>query len=214
MRAWAIDLAVLLCLACAGFCALEIGGAVRDLRAEIPRGAARLNTTINLLDASLADLHAMETNTTRTEAEMAGLLNASRHDMLTAAEKAVLLDRTKRILDDADASVRQLGAAAEQLGGVSPAVTEAVTGVALDSHELLGAATADLQDPALRGAAANVQAATAQLNATSENISAATQDIAAFVHRETTPVRGTWNVIKAFLREFAGPAAQVTTAIR
>lgn len=48
----------------------------------------------------------------------------------------------------------------------------------------------------------------------SSNLEATTGDIQAFVHRETTPVRGTWNVIKAFLRDFAGPAAQVATSVK
>ena len=46
------------------------------------------------------------------------------------------------------------------------------------------------------------------------NLDATSSDIHAFVHRETTPVRGTWNLIKNFLMEFAGPAAQVATAAK
>ena len=49
---------------------------------------------------------------------------------------------------------------------------------------------------------------------TTHQLDLTAQDIRAFVHRETTPVRGTWNVIKGFLAEFAGPAAQVATAAK
>ena len=68
---------------------------------------------------------------------------------------------------------------------------------------------------------ANVRDTTAQTIAIGQNTADTThqldltaQDIRAFVHRETTPVRGTWNVIKGFLAEFAGPAAQVATAAK
>ncbi len=54
---------------------------------------------------------------------------------------------------------------------------------------------------------------------TSENISettasmdASAHDVQSFIHRETAPARGTWNVIKSFLISFAGPMAQVATA--
>lgn len=49
---------------------------------------------------------------------------------------------------------------------------------------------------------------------TTASVDASAHDIQAFIHRETTPVRGTWNVIRGFLMEFAGPAAQVATAAK
>ena len=49
---------------------------------------------------------------------------------------------------------------------------------------------------------------------TTANLADTTKDIKDYVHRETAPVRGTWNVLKSFLREFAGPAAQVATAVK
>lgn len=48
----------------------------------------------------------------------------------------------------------------------------------------------------------------------SANLDSTTKDVADFVHRETTPVRGMWNIIKAFLKTFAGPLAQTATAIK
>jgi hypothetical protein len=69
------------------------------------------------------------------------------------------------------------------------------------------AAARDLSDPAIHETLAHV-------DGVAGNADAASRDIAAFVHRETTPARGTWNVIKSFLREFAGPAAQVATAVK
>jgi hypothetical protein len=67
----------------------------------------------------------------------------------------------------------------------------------------------------------HVDDSTAQLVITSQNVAGATDDvhatthdIAAYVHRETTPIRGTLNLIKSFLVTFAGPAAQVATAVK
>jgi hypothetical protein len=69
------------------------------------------------------------------------------------------------------------------------------------------AAAEAMSDPAIHETATHVDGVSANLEATSA-------DIRDFVHRETTPVRGTWNVIKAFLQEFAGPLAQVATATK
>jgi ABC-type transporter Mla subunit MlaD len=69
------------------------------------------------------------------------------------------------------------------------------------------AAAAAMSDPAIHETLAHVDGVAGNLDATSG-------DIRTFVHRETTPVRGTWNVIKSFLMEFAGPAAQVATAAK
>lgn len=52
------------------------------------------------------------------------------------------------------------------------------------------------------------------INGTAANVESTTADIKNFVHRETAPIRGTFNIIKAFLMEFAGPAAEVATSIK
>lgn len=69
-------------------------------------------------------------------------------------------------------------------------------------------------DPHLAATLANLDATTQNTAAIAANMDATAADIRAFVHRETTPVRGTWNVIKGFLQSFAGPAAQVATAAK
>jgi len=53
-----------------------------------------------------------------------------------------------------------------------------------------------------------------QAAGTAANVDATTKDVKDFVHRETTPVRGTWNVIKSFLFEIAGPAASVASSMK
>lgn len=69
------------------------------------------------------------------------------------------------------------------------------------------AAAAALSDP-------SIHETETHLDGVAGNLDASSGDIRAFVHRETAPVRGTWNVIKAFLAEFAGPLAQVATAAK
>jgi hypothetical protein len=85
------------------------------------------------------------------------------------------------------------------IAALRPAIDNSVTATA--------AAAKNLNDLAIHETLAHVDGASA-------NVDAATADISAFVHRETTPVRGTWNVLKKFLQEFAGPAAQVATAVK
>jgi hypothetical protein len=49
---------------------------------------------------------------------------------------------------------------------------------------------------------------------TTANVADTTADVKSFVHRETTPVRGTWNLIKNFLLQFAAPIATVVTSAK
>lgn len=83
------------------------------------------------------------------------------------------------------------------------------------------AAASTMADPAIHETIVHLDETSAHAAETAEqtaqtvaHLNATASDVQAFVHRETTPVRGTWNVIKAFLREFAGPAAQVATAAK
>jgi len=49
---------------------------------------------------------------------------------------------------------------------------------------------------------------------TTAHIEGTTKDVQDFAHRELAPVKGTWNAIKAFLFEIAGPAASVATSLK
>ena len=59
----------------------------------------------------------------------------------------------------------------------------------------------------------NVTSITTTSADTSEQFALTSHDFHAFVHRETAPVRGTWNILKSIFTSFAGPSAQVATAI-
>jgi hypothetical protein len=76
------------------------------------------------------------------------------------------------------------------------------------------AAAAAMSDPAIHETLDHLDASAGNLEGMSADGKKMTADVAAFTHRELAPVRGTWHVIKSFLMEFAGPAAQVATAAK
>jgi ABC-type transporter Mla subunit MlaD len=69
-------------------------------------------------------------------------------------------------------------------------------------------------DPSIAESLKHLDGTAGQLELTSQHIEGATKDIQAFVHRETSPVRGTWNLIRSFIATLAGPLAQVATAAK
>lgn len=116
-------------------------------------------------------------------------------DAATALETSAarnLTDTTVRI----DATIDDLRPAID--GGIRAAAAASTA---------MEAAGKDMSDPAIHETLSHIDGVAGNLDATSG-------DIRAFVHRETAPVQGTWNVIKAFLRDFAGPAAQVATSVK
>jgi hypothetical protein len=149
------------------------------------------------LDAALVSVGAIETNTTRTEAEMSGLLNTARHvalDERAAANSQLaavdgLTSRSAKLLDDADATMRHLDASAVQLGTIGATTNDAIARIASDAHDTLGAgqqtlkaATADLADPSLRAGIEQIGPAVGNLAIAAKETAGATAD----VHRVTS----------------------------
>jgi ABC-type transporter Mla subunit MlaD len=116
-----------------------------------------------------------------------------------------------------DATAALEGTAARDLSDVTGKVDSTIDALRPEIDASIGAtqaasaametASKTMADPAIHETLAHVDGVAGNLDATSG-------DIRAFVHRETTPVRGTWNMIKVFLRDFAGPAAQVATSVK
>ena len=71
-----------------------------------------------------------------------------------------------------------------------------------------------MADPAVHDTLAHFDAVAGNLEGMSQDGRRVTSDVAAFTHRELAPVRGTWNLIKSFLVEFAGPLSSVATAAK
>ena len=99
--------------------------------------------------AAIGSVQSIELNTTRTEAEMAGLLNTTRQIAISEraaqrqqlAQVQALAVQSALLLNDADRAVEQLGAAARKFGDLAPAVQAVLTttdgsigGIASDVH--------------------------------------------------------------------------------
>jgi hypothetical protein len=175
-------------------------------------------------EAALAGVQAIEVNTTRTEAEMSGLLNTVRHIALDERAQANtqlaaardLTSRGSRLLDDADAAVRHLDASAVELGTIAPVTNEAIKGIAADAHETLGAGTetlkaasTDLADPALKDAivqvdtsAQNAATATSEAAGTMKSIHRGVDYEVAMIVKPASKVKTTVLVIASALGNF------------
>lgn len=166
-----------------------------------------VNFTLSQMDTALSNVQAIELNTTRTEAELSGLLNTTRHiamqERQSQAEQLramqTLMVKGYMVLDDLDQTVKQVGA-------VAPVVSESIQDVSQDvqltlrsSQKLLEATTDDLSSPAIKLSMERVQDAAQHTAETTQNLADATKDIKDYVHRETAPVRGTWNFIKEMI---------------
>jgi len=175
-----------------------------DLRRDEATLVKNANNALVGMAVALASIQAIETNTTRTEAEMAGLLNASRHDMLTQAEKAQLLRKANAILDDADTAVK---GANDDLAKVGRDLDTGGTLLADSDNSLRSLVVAGQNSlEHLDALAAPAVASLDKLDATMTDVQgiakdthAMSTDAAAFVHRELTPVRGAWHSLKAIV---------------
>ena len=125
--------------------------------------------------------------------------NKSLNDVLVPELSASLLASTAL----QTSAMRNLTETTTRIDATIDALQPGIDGM----NKATAAAAIAMADPAIHETLTHVEGV-------SGNVDATTGDIRAFVHRETSPVTGTWNVIKAFLREFAGPAAQVATAVK
>jgi hypothetical protein len=177
---------------------------MREVTDDWPALAGNSLLALESLKTALASVQVIELNTTRTEAEMAGLLNQTRHSMMTPAQTKELVDRAANLMDNANLSVIRLGEAADSLRGIPPTVQGAIQQIATDAHNtmqgsqaMIKAATDDLSQPEIKGTTIAIEEAAQATAATTANLADATKDIKDFVHRETAPARGTWHGLKA-----------------
>ena len=214
---FAVAIAVLFVLFELGLLARDARLAMWQIEGESHTVIAQFSGTLGNVDSAMTDVHSIELETQRTEAEMAGLLNQTRHGMLTQQQETALVGRANAVLDDSDATIRNLDSTITQIGQIAPTAQQTVSNLnqtiisaqpgILDLNKAAAGAAVAMSDPAIHETLVHVDGMAGNLDATSS-------DIHDFVHRETTPVRGTWNVIKAFLQEFAAPLAQVATATK
>lgn len=166
--------------------------------AKVAKNGDRLTASAQM---AIASIQGIELNTTRTEAEMAGLLNQTRHSMMTPAQTKELVDRAANLMDNANLSVIRFGAAAQSLEGLGPTTQGAIAQFAQDAHGTLKAATDDLADPQIKTAIQNVATTSANVQDATANVADTTKDIRDYVRRATTPARGFWNAVKWIINQ-------------
>jgi hypothetical protein len=190
------------------------------LQADVDSMTAKFNLLLTTGNETLTEAKSASTQAALAAAEQRAYWNkTSLETYKTMAALRLIIVRTDQSVNDVlvprisaslDASTALERTATESVADTTARLDATIDALrpAIDaSIAATSAAARDLSDPAIHETLAHV-------DGVAGNADAASRDIAAFVHRETTPARGTWNVIKSFLREFAGPAAQVATAVK
>lgn len=201
------DISVIITLCCVVCVAVESGLLIHDMRGRLPVTQQALNNSLN-------SMQAIELNTTRTEAEMAGLLNVVRHIALQEqkdqqtqlAQFQLLTAKSVMLLGDADTTVKQLGYTAKSLDDIAPKAQMLLSSIQVDSHstflasnQLLDTAREDITTLDIQRTAGYMAQSAKNTSVATANIADTTGDIKDYVHRETTPVRGTWNFVKEMI---------------
>lgn len=147
---------------------------------------------------------------------------ADAHDLLvhtdlalngTPARPGLLANLSEAVKTQSDSALSTQA----QLRASMKAVTDLSAELEAGAQNLNAAAANSAKitaDPNLAAALASFADSSKNVASTTAHLDASAADIQAFIHRETAPVRGTWNTIKAFLRDFAGPAAQIATSVK
>lgn len=176
---------------------------VKDIRVLV----LHADSMIPQVNSTLSSIQAIETNTTRTEAELSGLLNTTRH--IALAEQKSQDDQLQQIrllsikagmmIDDADVTIKQIGQVAPYVALAVQNTSDDIHTTLYSSQRLIEATTDDVSSPSIRQTMDNIQEASKNTVETTSNVDAATKDIKDYIHRETTPVRGTWNFVKELI---------------
>ena len=196
---------------------------------DVHRATRQLPALATDVDRSVLILAGAGTNLEKTlraerdasAAQLAASAEAQRKLNLVLDSTRITIGQANHVLADLDSAIQMQD---HNLSVVEQQATAAIATLELQMQQLDPAIksanvalanTARLSaDPALHETLLHVDATTAAMQATGELVQDSMKDIHDFIHRETAPVRGAWNTIKAFLREFAGPAAQVAVAAK
>ena len=201
-----------------------------DLLRELKADSAKSSTALQSAATSLADVKTLVQNEAKAnqdhlDAEFKETKKATAdiHDLIIHTDVSLngkrgdggilgdihanIAPRVARMVDDSDTAIVHASRAVDLASLDSQMALSRVP-------PLLDALTVRIQDPRYDEILANAATSMQNLAGMTADGKQMTADTAAFVHRELAPARGTWNVVKAFLREFAGPAAEVATAVK
>ena len=214
-----LQLALILAALAAAFACTEVGLKARsETLTEIDGNAINrevteahktnllLNDPHNGIPAILADAHRTVIITG------AAVRNIELGTRTWQKKQNAMADQAIEAEESLNAALRSLGTTADALSTLSQAQNQRLS--ALEEQLSTSVTMTQPAIGSLTSALSNASRASANIADTTASMDASAHDVQAFIHRETTPVRGTWNVIKSFLREFAGPSASVATAIK
>lgn len=141
---------------------------------------ATVTTLTPKVSKALDSVQAIETNTTRTEAELSGLLNTTRH--IAEQERAsqveqlrqvsVLILRAQTVLTDVDAAVKSANADEQRLGVVLEQASASIARTSDDTHVLLSNAAQSVDPAPIREAMTNIVTSTRNVAATTADAQA------------------------------------------
>ncbi len=204
---------------------LEAGLFVRSARLQLPDVFSNANVLLSHADTTITNIDAT-----------AGVLNDAAKaqasywpkelqetQKVTAAAKTLIV-RTDLSLNGGSSVPGDLPALAQSLAGMQRLVehsasdlddtTNRVQPILANLLTASKGAADTMSDPDITATLRQVRLTSENVAGTTANLDSTSHDIQQFVHRETAPVKGTWNVIKSFLVSFAGPMAQVATAAK
>lgn len=216
-------IALLILMAAATAMCLEIAFLAQDMRLQLVPQAeevvAQASTTVTKADAAVV-VQESYWNEELSETKKA---TSDLHDLLIHTDISLNgRHGDGGILGDVHAQIIPRVASTLDTGNAVLRDVDVRSGAVLDSANISVSRLVPLED-ALTKRVADPQydAILADAAASMHNLTGMTadgkhigDDTAAFVHRELAPVRGTWNVLKSFLFEIAGPAASVASVIR
>lgn len=230
----AIETAILIALIAVAFLCVELARTVHDLRAQLPATQKQISSLLTDADTAVNNVNSDAGVIHDAAQKEAAYYDPARPGGLpqqvqrTVVDLKNLIGRTDTALNGGPTgrgAIAQLNDALASTADLTKHAANDLDGTTAQLQPILadlgtGAAAFAKQTPGILSNLSDTSAQTvivARNTAdTTVSIDASAHDIQAFIHRETTPVRGTWNVIKGFLkeflREFAGPAAQVATA--
>jgi ABC-type transporter Mla subunit MlaD len=198
---------------------------LRQVRSQLNDTVTKLNNTLSLTNSAIGVFHDAE----QKQAEFydpakPGGFSQQGQRILTSIKG--LMVRTDLNLNGRDGNGGVLPQLSAALGNTNQLAQHITAGFDADNARLepiladlgTGASAFARQTPHILthidNSVGQIDLASVHYEKVSENFDGMTTDGRAFVHRELAPVTGTWNALKGFLREFAGPAAEVATAIK
>lgn len=214
--------------ACAALFLLSLVRLSNSLNATILQIKSDAHTEAKKLDATLTDLDrdTVIASGTLTSIEKSSRRWSTQQDQVAknalTATNILTADLTQagQLLSTANSSlgplVRSWSAFGDAAGTSASEMGASFASLASQAQPILKNASeaTRLASNGLSESLPDLQATVKSTAATATNVEATTKDVRDFAHRELAPVKGTFNIIKNFLLQFAAPIATVVTSAK